>query len=74
MWSVVEDEIEELGERHAGGRQGLPAAQGPQTTADPADKPWRLIRPATSSTPTLNSRPRLRNLLNQQCLLNEFQQ
>ena len=36
--------------------------------------PWRPIRPATSSTPTLNSRPRLRSLLNQQCLLNEFQQ
>jgi len=28
----------------------------------------------TSSTPNLNSRPRLRSLLNKQCLLNEFQQ
>ena len=37
-------------------------------------QPWRPIRPATSSTPTLNNRTRLRSLLNQQCLPNEFQQ
>ena len=37
-------------------------------------RPWRPIRPATSSTLTLNRTPRLRSLFNQQCLLNEIQQ
>ena len=36
--------------------------------------PSRPTRQVTPSTPTLNRRPRLRSLLNQQCLLNEFQQ
>ena len=37
-------------------------------------RPRRPIRSATSSTPTLNRRPRLRNLINPRCLPNEFQQ
>ena len=60
-------------------RQGLPAAQGPQATTDPAGSPGGPSgQPLHQLRRRLrfrarNSRPRLRSLLNQQCLLNEFQ-
>ena len=56
--------------RHAGGRQGS-GGQGPQATTDPAGSPGG---PQASHfiNSDLERRPRLRSLLNQQCLLMNF--